>query len=424
MSHVLIASVATPGHVYPMLTIARHLVTQGHQVTLFSGVLFREQALAAGLGFVAFEPEIDFDYRFLERHFPERAILPPGHAQMALALRGFFSGPIPVLDRQLQQILAQNAIDVVMVGNCFYGILPLLARRSRPPVIGIGVTPLSFSTRDAIFYGPRIPPALLPPELTREQLIDAPTRELIDGVKAAFDKAMVASGQQPLDKPHTDTLIGGCDRFLQLSTTELEYPRDDLPPSVRFVGPLPLNVSDVETDNTMWPGQDTRPLVIVSQGTLANVDLQQLIGPTLRALAHFPVRVLATTGGRSVASLADSVPENARVCRFVSLEHWLPQAALLITNGGYGSLNAALSHGVPLIVAGTGEDKSETAARVVLAGCGLNLATSTPSESQIAQAVQRILAHPIYTRRARWIQEDCARHDALAAIAQEVAALG
>ncbi len=154
MSHVLIASVATPGHVYPMLTIARHLVTQGHQVTLFSGVLFREQALAAGLGFVAFEPEIDFDYRFLERHFPERAILPPGHAQMALALRGFFSGPIPVLDRQLQQILAQNAIDVVMVGNCFYGILPLLARRSRPPVIGIGVTPLSFSTRDAIFLWP------------------------------------------------------------------------------------------------------------------------------------------------------------------------------------------------------------------------------------------------------------------------------
>lgn len=53
---------------------------------------------------------------------------------------------------------------MVMAENCFYGILPLLASEDRPPVIGIGVTPLSFSSRDSIFYGPRIPPALLPPD--------------------------------------------------------------------------------------------------------------------------------------------------------------------------------------------------------------------------------------------------------------------
>lgn len=117
------------------------------------------------------------------------------------------------------------------------------------------------------------------------------------------------------------------------------------------------------------------------------------------------------------------MPANARVQAFISFDHWLPQAALLITNGGYGSINAALDHGVPLIVAGTGEDKLEAATRVVAAGCGINLHTSTPDEAQLRQAVQQILAQPLYRQRAALVQADYARHDALAAIAEEVAAL-
>lgn len=70
MAHILMAAMATPGHVYPLLTIARYLVEQGNDVTLFSGALFREQAEAAGVGFIPFSDDIDFDYRHLEQHFP------------------------------------------------------------------------------------------------------------------------------------------------------------------------------------------------------------------------------------------------------------------------------------------------------------------------------------------------------------------
>lgn len=191
---------------------------------------------------------------------------------------------------------------------------------------------------------------------------------------------------------------------------------------MRFIGPLRSAAAADKTPD-LWDEADRRPLVIVSQGTLANVDLHQLIVPTLKALAQLPVRVLATTGGRSVEALQALLPANARVQAFISFDHWLPQAALLITNGGYGSINAALDHGVPLIVAGTGEDKLEAATRVVAAGCGINLHTSTPDEAQLRQAVQQILAQPLYRQRAALVQADYARHDALAAIAEEVAAL-
>ncbi|KHN51382.1 N-glycosyltransferase [Pectobacterium fontis] len=416
------AAMATPGHVYPLLTIARYLVEQGNDVTLFSGALFREQAEAAGVGFIPFSAEIDFDYRHLEQHFPQRGMLPPGNAQMALALKDFFAAPIPLLDRQLRDALTKSNADLLMVENCFYGVLPLLLSESRPPVIAIGVTPLSYSTRDSVFYGPRIPPKLLPPDLSHEQLVDEETRRLMNEVQHAFNLAMVQSGGKPLERPFMDTLIGHCDRFLQLSTTEVEYRRDDLPHSVRFVGPLSHHVA-AERVPQWWAPDDSRPLIIVSQGTLANVDLQQLIGPTLRALADLPVRVLATTGGRAVDSLQASLPENARVVSFLSYGDWLPTASIVITNGGYGSINSALKDGVPLIVAGVGEDKQEGAARVVFAKCGINLQTSTPSEEQIKQAVIEILEDPGYARRATWIKADYARYDAFALINAEVNAL-
>lgn len=422
MASILMTAVATPGHVYPMLSIARHLTAQGHQVRVMTGALFRQRAEAVGAQFIAFDERVDFDYRYLEQHFPERAALPPGNAQMALALKDFFAAPIPLLDQQLRSVMAAETPDLLMVENCFYGVLPLLQSADRPPVLGIGVTPLSYSSRDSIFYGPRIPPALLPRELRREQLVDEDTRALIDEVQQSFDIAMTQSGGQPLQQPFTDALIGGCDRFLQLATPALEYQREDLPDSVRFIGPLRSAVAAVET-NDEWDEADRRPLVIVSQGTLANVDLHQLIVPTLKALAELPVRVLATTGGRPIDGLLALLPANARVREFISFEHWLPQAALLITNGGYGSINYALDQGVPLIVAGTGEDKLEAAARVVAAGCGISLHTSTPDEGQLRRAVQQILAQPAYRQRAAIVQADYARHNALAAITDEVTEL-
>ena len=78
---------------------------------------------------------------------------------------------------------------------------------------------------------------------------------------------------------------------------------------------------------------------------------------------------------------------------------------------------------MPLIVAGTGEDKLEAAARVVAAGCGISLHTSTPTAEQIPAATMRILQQPIYRQRAALVREDYARHDALTAIANEVAAI-
>ncbi|OTA17414.1 putative glycosyl transferase [Xenorhabdus beddingii] len=420
MSRIVLAAVATPGHVFPILTITEHLIGQGHDATIFSGSLFQSQVEALGASFVPFDKQVDVDYRCLEKYFPERAEHPPGNTQMALAVRQFFTAPIPVLSGQLMQVLEEAQADLLIIDNTFYAALPLLQKPAgeRVPVMAIGVTPLSWSSRDSLFWGPRIPPELLPADLTREQLVDEETHQLIKQVRDAFNQALAVVDCPPLTGDHNDILMSGVDRFLQLATQSFEFSRDDLPETVTFIGALGVKMGDDKTQIN-WP-DESLPLILVTQGTLANIDFNQLLLPALRALAHLPVRVLAITGGRPVNGLGEEIPENARVVEYLNFEHWLPRASVFITNGGYGSLNSSIRHGVPLVVAGTGDGKLEAVARVIWSRCGISLHTDTPSEQQLYRAVTKILSSPLWRQQVQLIKEDYKAHNALESITRHV----
>lgn len=162
----------------------------------------------------------------------------------------------------------------------------------------------------------------------------------------------------------------------------------------------------------------------MTQGTLANQNPAQLIGPALQALAgDSNVLAIATTGGPVPPALAANLPANARVLPFLPYDRLLPKVHAMVTNGGYGSVNHALSLGVPLVVAGTSEEKPEIAARVAWSGAGINLGTGQPGARQIGDAVRKVLGESNYRQRAAALREDFARHQALAGIAEALAAL-
>jgi UDP:flavonoid glycosyltransferase YjiC (YdhE family) len=68
----------------------------------------------------------------------------------------------------------------------------------------------------------------------------------------------------------------------------------------------------------------------------------------------------------------------------------MPHVDVMITNGGYGGVQHALAHGVPLIVAGETSDKAEVAARVDFSGAGIDLGTAAPSPAAIRAAVDAV----------------------------------
>jgi UDP:flavonoid glycosyltransferase YjiC (YdhE family) len=162
-------------------------------------------------------------------------------------------------------------------------------------------------------------------------------------------------------------------------------------------------------------------VILITQGTVANAD-PVLIGPVIEALAHEDFLLVYTSGGGR-ARLPDPLPGNLRVADFLPYEALLPRVSLLITNGGYGTVTAALSYGIPIIVAGDTEEKPEIARRVAWSGAGIDLRTGSPSARAIRDAVRRIEADGRYRLRAGEIRDSFASHDAPSEAADHIEAL-
>jgi UDP:flavonoid glycosyltransferase YjiC (YdhE family) len=93
----------------------------------------------------------------------------------------------------------------------------------------------------------------------------------------------------------------------------------------------------------------SQPVVVVTPRTFANLDFNELIRPTLSALADEDCLVSVAAGRPDVEEIL--APSNARVEAFIPFDMLLPKAHLLITNGGHGAVQQGLSLGRPLIVA-------------------------------------------------------------------------
>ena len=81
-----------------------------------------------------------------------------------------------------------------------------------------------------------------------------------------------------------------------------------------------------------------------------------------------------------------------------------------ITNGGYGTVNMAISHGVPIISAGLTEDKEEVSAHVQWSGAGIDLRTNRATPEAIEHAVDEIFAKRSYRERAQQLSLEFASH--------------
>jgi UDP:flavonoid glycosyltransferase YjiC (YdhE family) len=199
---------------------------------------------------------------------------------------------------------------------------------------------------------------------------------------------------------------------LQNGVAAFEYPRSDLPPQVRFVGSLADIPATTFEPPPWWPEvtSGSRPVVHVTQGTVANDDVHALLTRTIRVLADEDVLVVATTGGPDVDVLGP-LPANARAATFLPHGELLPHTAAMVTNGGFGGVQVALSHGVPLVVAGETEDKPEVAARVAWNGAGVRLRRASPRDGDLRAAVLRVLREPGFRARAGRLRDAYARVD-------------
>ncbi|CAN5875146.1 glycosyltransferase [soil metagenome] len=395
MAHYLLAVSPLAGHLMPMVEVGARLRADGHVVTVLTSAPYADAVQRAGLRFVTLRDDARIDPPAPAPAWTRRL---PAEVRRFLLGRGeltsVFVKPLVSQSHSLQAYLGEEAVDAVIADIAFTGVLPvLLSDQPRPPILVCGVGPLTLSSVDAPPFGMAWQPEA---GLDYSQMTSVAHRIIMGGSQRRLNRALRQAGSVPApvfisDWPRL------ADGLLQLCVAGFEYPRSDLPDSVQFVGPVLPTGTDTFDPPLWWDEVGTAPMVVhVTQGTFDNTDLDQLISPTLEALADRECLVIATTGGRTHHRISGPIPPNARVIDWLPYPELLPHVDVMITNGGYGGVQYALSHGVPLIVAGETSDKAEVAARVEYSGTGINLGTATPTAAQIRSAVDEVTGQPRY----------------------------
>lgn len=414
MSRILIASTPLLGHVAPMLFVASSLKDHGHDILFLTGETFRDKVQQQGIAFTSLQGRANYDWRNLGSLFTEDEAGAEGLEGHIVHLKRLFGDAIPDQARSLETALEQHRADLIIVDVLYMGVLPLLLRHGhRPPVLSCGViAPMWRDSGSSPFRGPDISTDGQKRNREDSQRFDAavlPGTQYIDQVLAELGVAVDGGFCM------FDTLYRVPDRLVQFCTAEFEYPLVELRQNFRFVGPiLPAQTESEPVPDWINALDPVKPMIFVTQGTLANTDFDQLINPAIAALAEEPVTVVVTAGGGDPSQIARA--PNTVAVPYVAYQSILPSASVFLTNGGYNGVQHALSYGVPVIAAGATEDKPYVAARVVWSGAGIDLKTGHPSPEQIRAAVRRVILQKEFRARAHVLSESIRHSDALASV--------
>jgi len=398
-----------------MLAVAENLVKRGDNVRFVTGSRYADKVAAMGATYLPLPAEADFDDRNLLASFPERAKL-KGVAAAAFDIEKVFARPGRSQYDTLIAALDAHPADIVLVDPLFVGAIVMLAHpRSARPAIGMcSVIPLAIDSSDTAPFGMGLQPARL---FNRQR----------NAALAAVNRRLMARAHQLINDVHRDvhgrdmpgTLTDWgrrADAIIQFSVPSFEYPRSDMPANLHFTGPLSTTVSAAPLPD-WWSDLDgSRPVVHVTQGTVANFDYDQVIAPTLSALADEDVLIVVATGGRPLDTLPP-LPANARAATYLPYDELLPRTSVYVTNGGYGGVQYALRYGVPIVATGGKEDKPEVGARVAWSGVGRRIRTERPSPRALRRNILAVLNDPRYRQASQRIAADMAAASGFAGLA-------
>lgn len=421
----VLCSMPATGHVGPLSVVAGELVRRGWRVRMLTGAGYETPVRASGAEFVALPPEAD---TLDSIGAGERT---RGLATINHGVEQAFVAPAAPAGRALEQMLADEPADVVLHDMTFLGVQTLFSRprEQRPATVLCGIGPAGFSSVDTAPYGLGLVPwRRTRPNRLRNRLLYRTSRLVLRPVHRSLDRFLADVGAPGLDGAFFMDVLDRSDLLAQFTVPEFEYTRSDAPAGLRFYGPMvppTAEVADVATPAWFDDLDPDLPLVHVTQGTVANTDFTEVVGPTVEALADRDVQVAVTTGGRPTSALDDlgPLPANVFVASYLPYDELLARTDVLVTNGGYGGLHHAMRHGVPIVIAGDSEDKVETSTRVQHAGVGINLRTGRPTPAAVGRAVQTVLDDGAYARRAHEVGVAIARSSGVVGLVDDVEAL-
>jgi len=406
---ILFASQAIDGHFNPMTGVAMRLKDRGHDVRWYTGPTFAGKLQALGIEHFPFRRAIEHRADNLNELYPERAKL---KGPLAIGFDGekIFASNISNFFEDIRELNADFPFDVAVADSSMF-IHRLVSHLLGKPLVNFVAIPNMESD-------PMVPPLFFgfkPPRNPVERAVQAAAGFLSDKVilrpaSQSYRRQHAVYGQDvPREGRLTDEPYRCSEAIIQTGPESFDYPRRNVNTKVHYVGALlpyrpAASAGPAAEGDDVWPSYPAT--LLVTQGTVDNLDQNKLIIPALEAVKDMDALVIVATGGRGTEALRARYPQSNVVVRdYVDFAKVLEFTDVFISNGGFGGVQLSLSKGVPLVVSGINEGKSDVNARVEYAGVGINLGTESPKPADIAKAVERVLTEPGWKDRAGKMRE-------------------
>jgi MGT family glycosyltransferase len=412
MARFLITCWSFPGHVFQPLAIARVLRDRGHECVFYSGP--RAARVVEGEGFPFFpsdKDEEDAMYGFMFAPGQTRTVNWRTMLQFSTTIQRWLLDSIPHQVRDMERIVSEFKPDVVATDQNMWAPMLVLWEKYKIPVAVLAYFSCMVPGPDAPPFGMDLPR----PRNWQTRLLSKFVWTATAPFRARFRRAANEIRHRyglPALRTSVLEFTGTMPLYLVLGTSEFDYDRHDLPPSVRYVGACLFDKPGHERSSD-WLEQlpKGQPWVHASEGTV-HVLSPFVLTAAAQGLANLPMQVILTTGGNREPSELDLGPiaPNVHVVRWVSHTELLPRLVVMITTGGSATVQSTLKAGVPLIVVPTEWDKPDIARRVVETGAGLSLPPAQCTPDGLRAAVEQVLGTPSFRQNAQRMAAAFARY--------------
>jgi UDP:flavonoid glycosyltransferase YjiC (YdhE family) len=361
---VLFTCMALSGHFHPLVPFARALADAGHEVAFAAPASFAPTVAHAGF-----------------RHFP--AGLDRRNFEVFPQIRTWRGPGLPEFMRR----------------EVFCGLLP---RHLVPDLLALAASwPPDLIVRESVAFGGCIAAEALGIPHALVSLLAAGDRVYAD-TAAPLDALRAEYGLPP------DPDQAMRSRYLTLRPFPPRFQDPTLPisPTTHHLRPMLGDRSGPEELPGWIVDLPARPVVYVGLGTIFNDAA--VFRAFLAGLRDEPLTLIVTVGRNQDPVDYGPQPDNVHIERYIPLSLLLSHCDVAVTNGGSGTLTAALTHGLPVVVVPISADQPENAARCAALGLGRVVQPADLTPDAAREAVLAVLADATNRANAERVRDEIA----------------
>lgn len=354
MSTILVSTTPARGHLYPIMDVALALRAAGHRVVVQTLAGEARLVTESGVEHLPLDPRIEAlpidDYK--------------GSNPLASLRRGLDCwvrrAPFEVED--LRRSIAALAPDLLLVDANAWGA-SAAAEASGLPWAGFLPYCLPVPSRDTPAFGPGFAPPEGWPGRLRDRLVWAAQGLVARGAVGRLNALRASLGLSGFGSLWEIFLKAPV--MLYRTAEPFEYPRSDWPANIRAIGP---GLWSPPSEAPEWLRALPSPRILVSVSTELQED-GAIVDAALKAFGDGSASLVVTTAALDPARFV-APHDRVKIERFLPHAAVVPHMDLVITHGGMGTTQRALSAGVPVCVVPWGRDQLESARRVDRCGAG------------------------------------------------------